>query len=177
MAKGSIQILKDKIDVPKLVEQLNAALSEEWLAYYQYWVGALVVRGPQRAAIQDELNEHAQEELRHANMLAARIIELDGTPVLDPNNWFNMARCKYDAPNDNGTMKILEQNIAGERCAIARYQNIASMTHGIDFTTCDMVKQILREEEEHEQDLQDFVDDLTHAKEYFNHKTTATVKA
>lgn len=38
MAKGSILILKDKIDVNKLIEQLNMALSEEWLAYYQYWI-------------------------------------------------------------------------------------------------------------------------------------------
>ena len=43
MAKGSILILKDKIDVNKLIEQLNMALSEEWLAYYQYWIGSFLI--------------------------------------------------------------------------------------------------------------------------------------
>lgn len=26
------------VDVQKLLEILNAALAEEWLAYYQYWI-------------------------------------------------------------------------------------------------------------------------------------------
>ena len=35
-------------DVDKLIEMLNKALADEWLAYYQYWVGAKVVKGPMR---------------------------------------------------------------------------------------------------------------------------------
>ena len=35
MAKESVNILKDKIDIVDLLAQLNAALSEEWLAFYQ----------------------------------------------------------------------------------------------------------------------------------------------
>ena len=35
MAKESVKILKGKLDVDNLLVQLNAALSEEWLAYYQ----------------------------------------------------------------------------------------------------------------------------------------------
>ena len=38
MAKETVNILKDKIDIVELLAQLNAALSEEWLAFYQYWV-------------------------------------------------------------------------------------------------------------------------------------------
>ena len=49
MAKESVEILQGKLDVENLISQLNAALSEEWLAYYQYWVGALVVEGAMRA--------------------------------------------------------------------------------------------------------------------------------
>ena len=43
MARESVKILQGKLDVESLIAQLNAALAEEWLAYYQYWVGALVV--------------------------------------------------------------------------------------------------------------------------------------
>ena len=43
MARESVKILQGKLDVESLISQLNAALAEEWLAYYQYWVGALVV--------------------------------------------------------------------------------------------------------------------------------------
>ena len=152
MAKESVKILRGKIDVDNLLSQLNAALSEEWLAYYQYWVGAQVVEGILRPGVQSELEEHAEEEKHHADLIAKRIIELEGVPVLDPMKWFELARCKYLAPTDFDTINILHQNIASERCAIMRYQEIANYTNGIDFTTCDMAKHILAEEEDHEQD-------------------------
>lgn len=164
MAKESVKILQGKLDVENLIDQLNAALSEEWLAYYQYWIGALVAEGAMRADVQDEFEEHAEEERQHAQLLADRIIELEGTPVLDPQKWFELARCRYDSPTDFDTVSLLNQNVASERCAILRYQEIADFTDGKDFTTCDIVKHILAEEEEHEQDLQDYLTDIARMK-------------
>ena len=63
-------------DVAGLVKALNKALADEWLAYYQYWVGAIVAKGPARGAVAAELLEHANDELRHAGMLADRIVQL-----------------------------------------------------------------------------------------------------
>ena len=82
MKKVSAEVLN--LDVEKLIEMLNAALCEEWLAYYQYWVGARIMEGPMRIPIEAELLEHANEELKHAEMLIERIIQLGGTPVLNP---------------------------------------------------------------------------------------------
>ena len=160
MAKESILILRKRIDLPELLSQLNAALSEEWLAFYQYWIGALVVEGAMRADVQREFEEHAEEEFMHAKMLAERIIQLEGTPVLDPMQWFTLARCKYAVPLQNDVVNMLKQNIASERCAVVRYEEIASYTNGLDFTTCDIAKRIMAEEEEHEQDLQDYLRDV-----------------
>ncbi len=160
MAKESVMILRQRIDLPKLLEQLNAALSEEWLAYYQYWIGSLVVEGAMRADVQREFEEHAEEEYLHAKMLANRIIQLEGVPVLNPAQWFNLARCKYAVPMNTDVISMLKQNIASERCAVIRYEEIASYTNNIDYTTCDIAKRIMAEEEEHEQDLQDFLRDV-----------------
>ena len=151
MAKESVNILKDKIDIVDLLAQLNAALSEEWLAFYQYWVGSFVVEGAMRGDVK---------------LLADRIIELEGVPVLDPKQWFDLARCKYDAPVDFGSEILLKQNVESERCAIYRYQQIAEFTNGIDFTTCDIAKHIMAEEEDHEQDLQDYLNDIARMKAY-----------
>ena len=164
MAKESVKILQGKLDVEKLILQLNAALSEEWLAYYQYWIGALVVEGAMRPNVQSEFEEHAEEERQHAQMIAKRIIELEGVPVLDPQKWSELARCKYDTPQDFDSVCLLNDNVASERCAILRYQEIADFTNGKDFTTCDMAKKILAEEEEHEQDLQDYLTDIARMK-------------
>ena len=57
--------------------------------------------------------------------------------------------------------------VASERCAILRYQEIADFTNGKDFTTCDIAKHILAEEEEHEQDLQDYLTDIARMKKSF----------
>ena len=167
MAKESVKILRGKLDVDNLLSQLNAALAEEWLAYYQYWVGALVVEGAMRSDVQGEFEEHAEEERHHAQLLADRIIELEGVPVLDPKQWFELARCKYDSPTDFDVVSLLNQNVASERCAILRYQEIAKFTDGIDFTPCDIAKHILAEEEEHEQDLQDYLTDIARMKKSF----------
>lgn len=126
MAKESVNILKDKIDIVDLLAQLNAALSEEWLAFYQYWVGSFVVEGAMRGDVQREFQEHAAEEYNHAKLLADRIIELEGVPVLDPKQWFDLARCKYDAPVDFGSEILLKQNVESDvvpSTAISKLQN------------------------------------------------------
>ena len=130
MAKESVKILQGKLDVESLISQLNAALAEEWLAYYQYWIGALVVEGAMRPNVQSEFEEHANEERKHAEMIAKRIIELEGVPVLDPQKWSELARCKYDTPQDFDSVCLLNDNVASERCAILRYQEIADHVPG-----------------------------------------------
>lgn len=160
MARESILILRKRIDLPELLSQLNAALCEEWLAFYQYWIGSLVVEGAMRSDVQREFEEHAMEEFAHARLLAGRIIQLEGTPVLDPVQWSVQARCKYSVPLNNDVISLLKQNVAAERCAVVRYEEIASFCNNVDYTTCDIAKRIMAEEEEHEQDLQDLLRDV-----------------
>ena len=160
MAKESILILRKRIDLPELISQLNAALSEEWLAFYQYWIGSLVAEGAMRSDVQREFEEHAMEEFQHARLVADRIIQLEGTPVLDPERWGSLARCKYSAPLSPDVATLLKQNIAAERCAVVRYEEIATFCNNVDYTTCDIAKRIMAEEEEHEQDLQDLLRDI-----------------
>jgi bacterioferritin len=163
MGRKAIEV--SKVDNEKLVEMLNAALAEEWLAYYQYWVGAKVMEGPMRSEIEPELVLHAQQELSHAELVSNRIIQLGGTPVLSPFEWKNLARCDYDAPTDPYIEIILEQNLKGERCAIQRYQEIADFTTGKDHTTHQMAVNILNQEIEHENDIEDWITDINRMKE------------
>lgn len=149
-----------KIDLNTLIKLLNQALADEWLAYYQYWVGAKVVKGQMSEAIIKELEEHAEEELKHANMLTERIIQLDGVPILDPKKWLEEANCKYLVPSDFASKKILEQNITGERCAIAVYDKLLNLTKDKDVITYHLILEILKEEVEHESDLMQLLENL-----------------
>ncbi|HPE87807.1 MAG: ferritin [Bacteroidia bacterium] len=162
---GKEGIKAASVDVDKLLTMLNAALSEEWLAYYQYWIGARMMEGPMRSEVEPELLLHADEELGHAVLVANRIIQLGGTPVINPSQWTELARCSYDEPSDPYIEVILEQNLKGERCAIQRYQEIANFTSGKDHATHQMAVQILNDELEHETDIEDWLTDLNRMKE------------
>lgn len=163
MGKHGVEILD--LDVKKLIQMLNEALAEEWLAYYQYWIGSRVIEGPMRTDIEQELQVHADQELNHAVMVADRIDQLGGTPLLSPNDWMKYSKCNYLAPEDPYVEKILEQNLDGERCAIKRYKEIADFTHGKDHTTYQMAITILDEELEHEQEIEDWQADIESMKE------------
>jgi len=148
------------IDRNELIKMLNKALSEEWLAYVQYFMGSKIVSGKGAAVVEAELLEHAQEELEHAEKLIARILQLEGVPVTNPKNWFELAGCAYEDPKDPSTFKLLEQNIDGERCAIKSYNAILKFVEGKDPITYRIILEILEDEIEHEDDLEKIFQDL-----------------
>ncbi|MGB3977078.1 MAG: ferritin-like domain-containing protein, partial [bacterium] len=158
MGTRGISIIKMNVD--ELIALLNKAFADEWLAYYQYWIGAKVVVGPMKNALVAELLEHAADELRHADMVAERILQLGGTPLLEPQEWYKHTNCGYLTPNDFHIKKILEQNIHGEQCAIDVYSRILEITRDKDPITYNMALQILQDEVEHEEDLQALEEDL-----------------
>lgn len=158
MGTRAIEILG--MDVDELLGMLNKAYASEWLAYYQYWLGAKVIKGPTKDAVAAELLQHATEELTHADMLANRIIQLGGTPVLEPRRWYDESPCAYDAPSDPHVRTLLEQNIAGEQCAIDVYKNLMDATWGKDMVTHNLALTIIEQEVEHEEDLQSLKEDL-----------------
>jgi len=149
-----------KADIKEIVQQLNKALSDEWLAYYQYWLGEKVVKGKFRQEVAAELGQHAGDELKHAGMIADRIIQLGGSPVLKPEQWYKLTNCGYDAPEDPNVIPILKQNIKGEQCAIEVYQKLAEMLKDKDPITYLMVLSILKDEIEHEDDLINILEDI-----------------
>jgi len=158
---GSRGIALVGMDVQELLTLLNKALADEWLAYYQYWVGSKVVAGPMKDAVIAELMQHATEELSHAELVTTRIMQLGGTPVLTPAKWFELTNCQYEAPEDPFVQNVLEQNIRGEQCAISVYDNLMKVTKDADPVTYNIALQIIEQEVEHEEDLQSLLEDLS----------------
>lgn len=149
-----------KMNVDELINLLNKALADEWLAYYQYWIGAKVVKGPMKDAVIAELNLHATEELSHAMLISTRIVQLGGTPVLSPEEWFKITNCGYDAPVNPYVEEILNQNIKGEQCAIRVYNDLLNTTREADPVTYNIILTIISQEVEHEEDLSALKEDI-----------------
>ena len=148
------------MDVEEVLTLLNKAFADEWLAYYQYWMGAKLAKGPMKDAVIAELLQHATEELAHADRVANRILQLGGTPLTRPKDWYEHTNCGYDAPDDPHVKALLAQNIAGEQCAISVYAAMMEKLRDKDPVTYNMALAILEQEVEHEEDLQAPLEDL-----------------
>lgn len=147
--------------VKNIVKLLNSALVDEWYAYYQYWIASFVVTGFMRPDVQKEFEEHADEELKHARMLSERIVQLGGIPVLNIFNSSAKGNCSYLEPKGFDVMKIISQNIKSEQCAILTYNKILEkLKRTKDYVSFNMIREILEDEVEHEQDLEDLLEDI-----------------
>ncbi len=159
MARVGNSIIKG-IEAEEVVRLLNRAYADEWLAFYQYYIEEKVVKGIMKDAAIAELQEHAQDELRHADMVAQRILQLGGTPILNPKEWFAQTNCGYEEPKNFDILAILEDAIKGEQCAIRTYSELVDLTRNKDIVTYDIVSQILADEVEHEEDLVALQEDI-----------------
>ena len=148
-----------KVNVDELVEELNKALADEWLAYLQYTNAAKIVNGKMFPTITRELEAIAAEELEHAGELTGRIIQLGGKPVVDPKKYYDLTNCGYEVPTEE-ILKVLKDAIKGEGCAIKVYDKIASMTHDKDVVTYNLMIHIMEEEMDHEQRFEDILEAL-----------------
>jgi bacterioferritin len=148
-------------NVNEIIERLNRAYADEWLAYYQYWVGAKVVKGKMRPDVEKELEEHAKEELEHAGELAKLIIQIGGKPLLSPEEVLGKTNCGYKAPENPNVKEVLKQNIDGERCAIKVYKELLEfLGKEKDHISAHEVIDILEDEVEHEEDLENLLEDI-----------------
>jgi len=148
------------MDVDQLLAALNSAYADEWLAYHQYWLGAKLAKGPLRGQLVAEMEEHAEEEMKHLLLLAERILQLGGTPLLTPGSWMDESDCGYTPPENPIAQELLDENIEAERCAIDAYNRLAAMTKDTDPATYRIAVEILRDEIEHEENLETLKEDL-----------------
>jgi bacterioferritin len=143
------------METKELIDALNRAIADEWFAHYQYWAGAQVAAGPLEPRTSREFLQHAQDEYSHATTIAARVIALKGKPPISPRAWWVNHFCGYTPPLDPFVLTLLDQNIAGETCAIEFYTALSEKVQMSDPITYTMLQPILAKEKEHRNDLQE----------------------
>lgn len=144
--------------------ELNSLLAEEYQAWYQYWSVFQFLAGNERQSVQDKLIELGKDELDdHAAKLLNRISELNMTCYLQtPESWKEYAKSEFKVPNNiHNIPEILSLNLNSELEAINHYQEVIDKALELkDYTTADLLKEILADEEEHRSVLQDFINDI-----------------
>jgi len=106
-------------------------------------------------AIADEFLEHANQEQAHADRIAERIVQLGGEPDFDPKGLSDRSHAEYVAGTDIKSM--LHEDLVAERIAIQTYAEMARYIGDSDPTTRRIMEEILAVEEEHADDLADFL--------------------
>jgi bacterioferritin len=145
-------------DREKVIELLNSALATELvcnLRYRRHYFMASATAGIPGFAIADEFLEHANQEQAHADRLAERIVQLGGEPDFDPRRLSERSHAEYVAGTDIKSM--LHEDLVAERIAIQTYAAIIRYLGDSDPTTRRLMEQILEQEEEHADDLADFL--------------------
>jgi bacterioferritin len=136
-----------------ILEMLNKALADEWLAAYQYWVCLHLVRGEGRSDVMPEFEQHYKDEMEHVEKLMLRIKELGGTPITSPSSWIEMAN-PWTEVKTTEAEEQLDITIKAEADAIAYYEEIIKACKNVDEVTMRLCRSILSDESEHLYDLQ-----------------------
>ncbi len=135
----------------KVIEQLNAALSDEMSAAVQYMVQAEICAGWGYHRLSALTKGRAIEEMRHAERLIERVIFLDGTPnvtvPLTPKIGANV-------------QQQLEIDLADEIQAVRQYNDASRICREAgDAGSKDLFESFLQDEERHA----DFLEAQLHA--------------
>jgi len=138
-----------------VIELLNRALATELVCVLRYKRHAFTAKGLAAEPIAAEFGVHAAEELAHADLLAARISQLGGSPDFSPATLTARSHAEYDDATDLRDM--IRADLVAERIAIEAYGESIRFVGDGDPTTRRMLESILAMEEEHADDLADLL--------------------
>ncbi len=143
----------------KVMELLNEALATELVCVLRYRHDYFMAKGIQSKAAAGEFLEHAEEELKHADQIAERIVQLGGEPDFNPDSLTKRSHAEYRIGRT--LQEAIKENLVAERIAIESYREMIRYVGDSDPTTRRMLEEILATEEEHADDLADLLDPAT----------------
>jgi len=100
----------------KIIEQLNALLADELTAISQYMVHSEMCANWGYERLHEAIEKRAIDEMRHAEKLIARILFLEGKPIVSELNVIHIgaeveAQLKNDWTAEEGAIKAYNDSI------------------------------------------------------------------
>jgi bacterioferritin len=128
----------------RLAQLLNEDLSREYQAIISYVVYSQVLKGAEYMSIADQLETHAEQELKHALIISRQIDYLGKMPSVTPKPVRTSEKPKemlrFDLENENETIRQYRERV--RQCeALGEY------------AMAEQIRQILVEEQDHQIDL------------------------
>ena len=142
-------------DREAVIQMLNDALATELVCVLRYKRHYYTVSGPNTGHIKAEFLEHATQEQEHADWLAERIVQLNGSPNFNPATLTARSHAEYDDSDD--VQAMIRANLIAERVAIESYRQMIAAIGDKDPTTKHLLIGIMAVEEEHADDMRDLL--------------------
>lgn len=125
----------------KIIEHLNARLAEELTAISQYMVHAEMCDNWQYKKLDNMIQKRAIDEMKHAEKLIARILFLEGIPIVSNLNKMHIGA---EVP------KMHQNDHEAEVGAISGYNDSIRMAVEVgDNGSRELFESILKDEEDH----------------------------
>ena len=147
-------------DRERVIDVLNTVLATELVFFLRYKRHYFTATGIHAGPVAAEFLQHANDEAGHADQVATRITQLQGSPNFDPHGLATRSHAEYDASDDLVTM--VREDLVAERVAVQSYQEIVRWLGDADPTTRRVMEGLLAVEEEHADDLLTLLQDLKH---------------
>jgi bacterioferritin len=149
-------------DLKRVIAVLNEALATELVCVLRYKRHYYMAEGLDSGPVAAEFLQHATEEQGHADLIAARIVQLQGEPDFNPETLTARSHAEYQPGTD--LLDMVREDLVAERVAIASYSEIIEWLGSHDTTTRRLMEEILAVEEEHADDLLTFLKQLDPSK-------------
>lgn len=139
-----------------IVHACNQAVATEAAAAYRYLILSQWAEGRNSPPLTEFFAESSEDEWQHATQFMQRVIELGGQPVMNPNQWTQIAYAPYVDPPQDATAitQMLQDSLDGEHQAIRFYTDLANKTFGRDHSTYQLAAETLRDQTHHAHELQ-----------------------
>ena len=143
----------------KLTEKLlNEALATEIVCTLRYRRHHYMAAGIHAQSVADEFMEHAEEEQEHADWIAERIRQLGGAPNFSPEGLLMRSHAQY--VEGTTLLEMIKEDLIAERIAIESYMEMIRFFGDNDPTSRRLMEKILAVEEEHADDMANFLETL-----------------
>ena len=140
-----------------IIKLLNDSLATELVCVLRYKRHHFTAKGLASAKIAEEFMVHALEETSHADQIAERIVQLGGEPDFSPAYLLERSHADYDDSSE--LMAMIKANLIAERVAIEAYTQMIHLIGDKDSTTRRLLERILSQEQEHADELSDWMTD------------------
>src|SRR5919112_2219060 len=156
MGSGGNSLIRG-IDIQEIIDTLDSFHAQSWVVVY-FSLGLKNRLEGQAAAflLSNELEDKAQQSMKHAKKLAERIAELGGTETADPTEFVMLSPLKrFSMPSSTSDVKvILSYVLEQEQVVIRKYGDFMIKIRDKDDLTYHLIREILEDEIRRESEIE-----------------------